>query len=48
MLGAGGQGMTQPLVSVIAIKWRDSMPMAFTIGSRERAGPVLGRILAGG
>lgn len=23
MLGAGGQGTTQPLVSVIAIKWRD-------------------------
>lgn len=41
MLGAGGQGTTYPPVSVTAIKWRDSKPMAFAIGSRERAGSVL-------
>lgn len=48
MLGAGGQGAACPPVRVTAVKWKNSVPMAYTIGSRERAGPVLRRMLAGG
>lgn len=36
MLGAGGQGAACPPVRVTAVKWKNSVPMAYTVGSRER------------